>query len=513
VIHVIPNTWVTCKLTNLYFLPTGVKEYDGNKDYYSTGSMQSDSIISEGKFSFLEKPSRANRLVQSGDILQARMKATNKACFISQNLAGSLVSTGFMQFRPDQTILDSKYLYYYLSSPKFLDEKDNNCTGATQQSLNDDNAKKIYVPIAPFNEQKRIVEKLDTLLNSVDAIKKRLDNVPAILKRFRQSVLFAAISGKLTEEWREDNGIGEEWKNDTLENIAKYIVDCPHSTPKWSESGKYCVRTTAFNPFFLDLSEQGFVSEEVYQKRIQRLKPEAGDILYSREGAILGIACQIPEGVELCLGQRMVLIRASEKALAKYLTIILNSEKILNIVRTKIIGNAAPRINVKEIRLYQIPVPSLSEQKEIVSQVESLFTLADKLEEKIEAAKKRVDKLTQSILAKAFKGELVPQDPNDEPAEKLLEKIQKQQTTSDIQKKEKKMLHKSVPEKSCKNSNDLKSYIFSKYKNEYFSLDDLKQQNLCSFPVLMDFLFELFEKKIISSTFERHQKLYKLIEE
>ena len=84
-------------------------------------------------------------------------------------------------------------------------------------------------------------------------------------------------------------------------------------------------------------------------------------------------------------------------------------------------------ISLTQCRESIIPVPPIEEQKEIVSQVESLFALADTLEEKIEAAKKRVDRLTQSILAKAFKGELVPQDPNDESAEKLLERIKAEQ--------------------------------------------------------------------------------------
>ena len=86
---------------------------------------------------------------------------------------------------------------------------------------------------------------------------------------------------------------------------------------------------------FLDLSEQGFVSEEVFNQRNQRLVPQENDILYSREGTV-GIACQIPIGVELCLGQRMVLIRAGKSIDDKFLTIVLNSNKILEIVRSKL---------------------------------------------------------------------------------------------------------------------------------------------------------------------------------
>jgi type I restriction enzyme S subunit len=233
----------------------------------------------------------------------------------------------------------------------------------------------------------------------------------------------AAVSGRLMEEWRDENGVGE-WESGLLEDVAEHIVDCPHSTPKWTESGKLCVRTTAFKPFKLNLTNQKFVSEEIFHSRIARLTPKPGDILYSREGAILGIACQIPAGVELCLGQRMIVIRASALVNAQYLTIVLNSDHIFNVIRHKIIGNAAPRVNMSEIKKFEIPLPSHKEQGEIVQKVDQLFVLADQIEQRVKDALARIDSLTQSILAKAFRGELVPQSPDDEPASVLLERIQ-----------------------------------------------------------------------------------------
>ncbi|WP_406818815.1 restriction endonuclease subunit S [Proteus mirabilis] len=218
-------------------------------------------------------------------------------------------------------------------------------------------------------------------------------------------------------------------------------MDCPHSTPKWSSSGKYCVRTTAFNPFKLDLSGQGFVDEATYQNRTQRLKPKEDDILYSREGTI-GIACQIPKGVELCLGQRMVLIRASDKILSKYLTIVLNSNKILSIVRARTMGSTVPRINMSDIKSYPIPLPSLSEQHEIICSVEQLFAYADTIEKQVNNALSRVNNLTQSILAKAFRGELTAQWRAENPdlisgensAAALLEKIKAERAASNSKK-------------------------------------------------------------------------------
>ncbi|APE06272.1 restriction endonuclease [Alteromonas sp. MB-3u-76] len=275
-------------------------------------------------------------------------------------------------------------------------------TGTTVKGIRLDVLKSLEFPLPPPEEQKVIADKLDALLAQVEITKARLERIPEILKTFRQSVLAAAVSGKLTQEWREKPA---EWIEMKLNDVADNVVDCPHSTPKWSALGKYCVKTTAFNPFYLDLSEQGFVSEEVFAERIKRLKPEPGDILYSREGTV-GIACQIPSDTELCLGQRMVLIRAGSEINSKFLTIVLNSDKILSIVRQMTIGSTVPRVNMKDIRSYPIPVPTQNEQTEIIRRVEELFAFADRIEQRANVALDRVNNLTQSILAKAFRGEL-----------------------------------------------------------------------------------------------------------
>ncbi|EHU0329365.1 restriction endonuclease subunit S [Vibrio vulnificus] len=330
--------------------------------------------------------------------------STNQACAVGNPIDGVILTD---------------FLYYFLTSEKqnFIKKG----KGGAQPNISQQLIKAHEIQLPSLAEQKRIVDKLDEVLAQVGTIKARLDGIPALLKRFRQSVLASAVSGKLTEEWR----IGRSLKQRVtlnLNEVTSHVVDCPHSTPKWSNEGRYCVRTTAFNPFYLDLSGQGYVNDEVFALRTSRLTPEAGDILYSREGTV-GIACQIPEGVELCLGQRMVVIRANERVDAKYLTIVLNSDHILRIVRELTIGSTAPRVNMKVIRDYPIPVPDCIEQKEIVRLVDQYFAFADTIEAQVKKAQARVDNLTQSILAKAFRGELVPQDPNDEPADKLLERI------------------------------------------------------------------------------------------
>src|SRR5262249_5829747 len=123
-----------------------------------------------------------------------------------------------------------------------------------------------------------------------------------------------------------DGKLPQSWKLCSVLELCEVIVDCAHSTPKWVDDGFLCVRTSNFKPGVLDLSDVRFVSRETFDLRNLRLNPRAGDILFSREGAILGIACTIPEGVELCMGQRMMLLRPDlTRCTSEYLMHALNS--------------------------------------------------------------------------------------------------------------------------------------------------------------------------------------------
>ncbi|MCA9124996.1 MAG: restriction endonuclease subunit S [Planctomycetaceae bacterium] len=215
----------------------------------------------------------------------------------------------------------------------FLDWFDFNgfVNGTTRLKLTQAAMNSIPVRVAPLAEQRRIVGKLELLLGKVSSSQQRLSRSSGLLKRFRQSVLAAACSGKLTADWREENEappigtpteidipaefptLPESWSWATLESVCVNVVDCPHSTPKWADTGKLCIRTTNFRPGILDLTEVRFVSAETFNERIERLRPAPGDIVYSREGGILGLACQIPPGIELCLGQRIMLFRVGSE--------------------------------------------------------------------------------------------------------------------------------------------------------------------------------------------------------
>jgi type I restriction enzyme, S subunit len=228
----------------------------------------------------------------------------------------------------------------------------------------------------------------------------------------RKSILTLAVQGKLVpqdpndepaeslqEAKRDGQEIPDCWVLSSLSEVAEEIVDCPHSTPKWTSSGKICVRTNQFRPGLLDLSETKFVSDETFEQRIQRLRPQKDDILYSREGGILGIACRVPPNVDLCLGQRMMLIRPGSFLAPSYLELVLNSPLITEIARRQTTGGAAPRVNVSTVRLYPIPVPPLAEQRRIVAKVEQLMALVDALETQLAASRATAANLLSALVA------------------------------------------------------------------------------------------------------------------
>ena len=192
------------------------------------------------------------------------------------------------------------------------------------------------------------------------------------------------------------------WSVEPLGRVAAAIVDCPHSTPKWTESGRICVRTNQFRPGFLDLSAVRFVSEETYSERIQRLRPVENDILYSREGGILGVACRVPANIQLCLGQRMMLIRAGAATDSAFLELVLNSPFIREIARGNTTGGAAPRVNVATVRAYPIPLPPLGEQHRILAKVEELMALCDRLEAQLTTAQTENHRLLEAVLCEAL---------------------------------------------------------------------------------------------------------------
>ena len=221
--------------------------------------------------------------------------------------------------------------------------------------------------------------------------------------------------------------IPENWAWCRLNHLTELIEDCPHSTASNEGSGYPLIRTPNIGFGRLDLRGVHRVSEDVYNKRNARAIPQSGDLIFAREAPAGNIAV-IQEGEIVCLGQRTVLIRPKKDLLnADYLAFYILSPISQQMLVGKSTGTTVAHVNLADFRPYFIALPPLAEQKRIVAKLEQVLPLVDEYG----AAQEQLDKLNKelpealkkSILQQAIQGKLVPQNPKDEPAQKLLERI------------------------------------------------------------------------------------------
>lgn len=307
-------------------------------------------------------------------------------------------------------------------------------SGSAQPQITRQGLEKVKIPLASFTEQKIIADKLDDLLARVESIKTRLENIPEILKKFRQSVLSAAVSGKLTDDWRKNNSY-EEWKK-------LQLIDVIESKPRNGYSPKGVDYKTPVKNLTLSAITQGYFSKDCF-KYVDIEVPETShlwikkdDILIQRANSIdyVGISAIYRGDDDKYIYPDLIMkVRANDRIITEYLHYCLLSEDTREYFRQNASGTTGnmPKINQGTVSAVSIKLPPLPEQIEIVRRAEKIFNFSESIERLTGHALSQINNLTQSILAKAFRGELTAQWREENPelisglnsAEALLEKI------------------------------------------------------------------------------------------
>jgi len=387
-------------------------------------------VLRKVKFSSLEK-----RVLKKGDILieisgggpdqpvGRTVLIDAKSLAVKPELPS--VCTNFIRLARPSAKLDAAYLNYYLKTFYLSGEVTNYQGGSNNlRNLKFKEYSTIPIPFAPLNEQIRIANKLDSLLAKVGTVQTRLEKIPTLLKRFRQSILAAATSGELTTEWRTKYPDLITWSEQVLGDIAVVFTGVTPLKKETSyyEGGSIPWLTSSVTGLDLVTEAKSFVTEKALKEcRLKLFNPGTLLIAMYGEGKTRGQVTEI--AIEATINQACAAVVVNQElASNKYVKICIEA----NYEKTRMMaeGGNQPNLNLSKVRNIPINLPSEQEQKEIVRRVESLFALADSVEKQYTEAKKRTDRLTQSLLAKAFRGELVPQDPNDEPASELLKRIQ-----------------------------------------------------------------------------------------
>lgn len=374
----------------------------------------------------------------ANDVLIARMPdPLGRACLMPILPQRCITVVDVAVVRPGHQSVKPKWLMYFLNSPTVRQEVELQSSGSTRRRISRGNLSKLELPIPPLPEQKRIADKLDTLLARIDACRDRLDRLPNIIKQFRQSVLAAATSGRLTEEWRcSRNMMINDWKGCKVGDLITAInagvnVRCSERPPRDGEKGLVKISAVTWGVFNDDESKT-LPADSVIP---ESTRIHTGDFLISRANTLeLVGACVLVHEVNrpVYLSDKILRLTMPE-SFKKWLLYWLRSSKGRQQIEQLASGNQLSMRNLSQVNLRQIRVylPSEAERNEIVRRVEILFALADRLEARVQTARARIDTLTPATLAKAFRGELVPQDPNDEPASVLLERIRADRAASD----------------------------------------------------------------------------------
>jgi type I restriction enzyme S subunit len=353
--------------------------------------------------------------------------------------------------------VEPKYLFHYLRTIREWMENEASATTVAIINKTKFSAAPIRLPSSKA-DQKRIADKLDSVLAKVEAAQARLDKIPTILKRFRQSVLAAATSGELTKDWREENEpldwdveklinviyqkwlqerekeferkgkkpktntwlkkfpsvephsiIDNDWIELSLENVAEVVDPNPsHRMPKYVADGMPFISSeNIISIETLNFEKGKKVTEEEVEKQKTRYEINEGTFAFTRIGTI-GKSVLLPNPHNYGISHAMAVVNPYDEVVdSTYLIWVMNCESILKQAKHGVQSVGVPDLGIGKMKAFRIPIPSLNEQKEIVKRLNDLFEHANTVEKQYYAAKARLDKLTQSILAKAFRGELV----------------------------------------------------------------------------------------------------------
>lgn len=479
---VLPEGWTQCLLGDVvsYGKTEKIKIDDVEPEDWilELEDIEKNSSKLLARVSVEERPFKSTKNVfQKGDVLYGKLRPyLNKVILADRN---GVCSTEIIPINAEPFIYNP-FLFHWLKSGAFQAYVNSVSYGVNMPRLGTKDGNAAPLVLAPVAEQKEIADRLDNLLAQVDSIKKRLDAIPFILKRFRQSVLTAALSGKLTEDWRKAGEIGQSsseflkqieekrreawaeecervsrkrkykvavegdstglpdipasWEWSSVDSLASKVVDGVHKKPNYQAEGVPFVTVKNLTAGVgISFDSLNYVSEEDHDEFFKRANPEKGDILISKDGT-LGVVRQIKTDKVFSIFVSVALVKPVMKEMSDFLELAFCSP----LVQSQMVGvgTGLQHIHLTDLRKDMIPVPPLKEQIEIVDRVSYLFSFSEQIETRLHDSLSRVNNLTQSILSKAFRGDLtedwraehIDLISGENSAKSLLEKIKTEQS-------------------------------------------------------------------------------------
>lgn len=410
----IPSNWCWTYIHNIAIVVTGKTPSKKNKEYYG------------GKFPFF-KPADLDAgrnmqyateyLSEKGKSISVIIpeKATGICCIGTIGKCGYFLVEGTTNQQINTVIskINPLYSYYFFNTNSFVRELISKASATTIAIVNKSKLESCLFPVAPLNEQQRIVNIIESLFAKLDRAKELIENTLAQWEQNKMAILHKAFTGELTARWRKENNINEKnfFNKVKLKNVIKLISGRDVSV-------SLCNDKSIGIPYILgasNIKDNKFFIERWIENPV--VVSEKNDILLSVKGTIGKLYLQKEEKINI--SRQIMALRALNELNTHYLYYFLLRE----CERLKFEGNGLiPGISRKDILDLNILLPTLEEQQEIVNILDKLLAKYNKIKN-LEQQLEKIELLKKAILAKAFRGELGTNNPDEESAENLLKEI------------------------------------------------------------------------------------------
>jgi type I restriction enzyme S subunit len=409
----LPKDWKLVKLKDICEVVTGttppksdMSNYGKEVPFFKPPHLW-DGLISETEEMLSVKGAEKARVVPPNTVLVTCIGNLGRTGFVKKNAAFNQQINAILE----NDKIDGKYIFYQAQSPTFRNQLEKLATGTTVSIVNKGNFETINIPLAPLETQQSIVSKIEELFSELDQGIEDLKTAQQQLKTYRQSVLKWAFEGKLTNENVKEGELPKGWE---MVNMSNVIEKPKYGTSKkcdYAIKGIGVLRIPNIAKGIVDSTDLKFAKFD--EKEIDTYSLKEGDILTIRSNGsvdLVGKCALISKKDEGCLyaGYLIRLRPILNKVNPKYLIYILTSIDLRNQIEEKAKSTSGVNnINSEELSTLKIQLPPIEEQQHIVQEIESRISVADKMEESIAQSLQQAEALRQSILKKAFSGELV----------------------------------------------------------------------------------------------------------
>lgn len=422
----VPENWVWVRLGAIAEIVTGgtpskkhPEYYGGNFPFYKPSDLDQGRLTYDASEYLSEEGKKVSRIIPKN--------STAVCCIGSIGKCGYLMCEGTTNQQINSAIpkINSLCLYYYLCTENFVQELLSMASATTIAIVNKSKMESCAFPLPPLSEQQRIVERIEELFAKLDEAKERLQEVAESFAVRKAAILHKAFTGKLTKQWRRENGVSDEsWEEKKGEDFFEYVTSGSRGWAKYySDKGSIFVRMGNLNhgTIELDFSDIQYV-ELPDQVEGQRSKLQKNDILISIT-ADVGMIGLVREDMDAYINQHVALARPKNDLYAEFLAWYFVSDVGLQQMQNKQRGATKIGLGLQDIRSIILKIPTLSEQHEIVRLIDDLLARERAAQQATEQALASIDLMKKSILARAFRGELGTNKASEASALELLKQV------------------------------------------------------------------------------------------